>query len=258
MTWGMSMSNQIQYIPLDRILTDFQPKITVAFNKRMKKTHEEWLEYDLLLAVEVIPERQGYYRLVGGFDRHFYFKNFTESKVAPCLVEEATLEVKRHLKILNRLFNKGDTTKPNRVILLRKLEAAKVMLTTIVKKTGFTRSQLVNDYKYDENIPIQHRSSEASITTLNWIASLKKLRNPIIDNEIIEFLYERANETNAARRLSLESVNFLKKLFTSKRSLFELSISDQKKILNRAINFKGSILEIIKKDIDNLLLLTPV
>ncbi|MEF3351805.1 hypothetical protein PV403_01320 [Paenibacillus sp. GYB006] len=240
---------EIISIPLDQIHPDFQIKITNEYVKRMKKSQTDWLNYDLLLAVEKKPNQEGY-RLVGGFDRYYYLKYNSNQSAAPCLLEEPTEDEMLNLKILRRLFNKGETVKENKVIVLRQLQLLMTPISKIVSKTGFSRSQLENEYVYNAIIPLEYRTKDASKKTLNWIANLE---SPPFNKEIINFLYKRANEKDSTKRLTLQSMELLKKLFKNEPLFFTLAVSEQERILSRAINFKGNFLQLLIKDIHELL-----
>lgn len=250
MVAALFIGTEIVQIPLDQIQLDICPDITEEFLKRMLKNHSEWLEYDLLLAVEPLPSGIGF-RLVGGFDRYIYLKKYTKFTSAHCIIEKPSPSMTIvNFKILRRFFNRGEMAKSNKFTILRRLQNAGVNIVTIVKNTGFTRSLLENEYMYKDNIPEQYRFEGTSIKTLNWIATLTI---PPFKQEIIEFLYERANENDSTKRLTQDCIIILQKLFISKPAFFHLLVPNQKKILTRAINFKGNFLQLLIKDVDELL-----
>ncbi|MFC2949212.1 hypothetical protein [Virgibacillus sediminis] len=146
----------------------------------MKKYYKDSDEYDFLLAVEK-DHKDDFYYLVGGVDRYYFLVNHTNRKEAPCIVEEgsATTGV-RNLKLLRRLFNKGDTGKENKLTLLNLLNKGNTKLLEIVRKTGFTTSKIRNEYEFHEDIDSEWITDYTAIKTANWIIGLKlnkKLKN---------------------------------------------------------------------------------
>ncbi|WP_413378109.1 hypothetical protein [Alkalihalobacillus sp. 1P02AB] len=242
------MTIRIENIHLSKIKTINHPHISKEYIKRMQKTFTELSEYDLLLAVE--KEQKGdLFLLVGGVDRHFFMKHYTDMTEAPCIIEERSRSVgKRHLKLLRRLFNRGDIGKENKQTLLELLQEANVRITEIVKITGFTASKIRNEYKIHENVDSNLITQYTSIKAANWISHLN------LEKEVEVFLFERAGLPSGNRyRLTYESMKLINLYFKADRERFDyLTKSEQKKVLNQAINFKGLVVSGLKTIVDDM------
>jgi hypothetical protein len=91
----------IQYIHLAKI----KPDLTVKMTKHIKKLRAVMLDCMQLLIVRK-NKRDGNYTLLSGSDRYDYFKQHTNKKYAPCLVDESSSTV-RFKDLLFRLRNRN-------------------------------------------------------------------------------------------------------------------------------------------------------
>lgn len=234
------MKKEIIYVPLDKIKLIANLKASDAYLKRMKKTEEDLLVYDLLLAVEKI-QGSDEYLLVGGYDRYHHMISVGKEN-APCIIEELSISPNEQgTKILRRLFNNGDSIKENRQIILDLLNRISVTLNFIIKKTGFTNSELKNNYNYHINIPNRFINEHTSEKTMNWIENLS------CSIEVKNFLYERAGlPIGDPKRLTHDNVKLIKIFLKQEPRFNYLTPSEQEKILSYAINFKGMIIHLLK------------
>lgn len=241
------MTTRIHNIHLSKIKTIENPHVSKAYIDRMKKHYKDLDEYDLLLAVEK-DNNNDLYHLVGGLDRYYFLVNHTNRKEAPCIVEEESTTIgSRNLKLLRRLFNRGDTGKENKQTLLNLLSKANIKLTEIVKKTGFTTSKIRNEYEFHEDVDSELITNHTAIKTANWIIGLK------LKKETEKFLLERAGlPQKNPQRLTYESMKLINQYFKEDRFRFDrLPSHQQKKVLNQAINFKGVIVRWLKGIVDD-------
>ncbi|PWK14935.1 hypothetical protein [Tumebacillus permanentifrigoris] len=245
------MNTRIQYIPLDKIRPIFQLETTAAYLKRMSKLKKDLLDYDLLLAVEK-DQNEDFFYLVGGYDRYDFLCNHTNKKLAPCIVEDdSELGNQRLFKLLHRLSNRGDSTKPNRQSVLDLLKQAQVQLDAHRKKIGFSIKFLRTNYEYDNNIPAMFINSNTSEKTMNWIESLP------VSTDVKYFLFERAGlEKGNAKRLSQDSLKIIKNLLKNEPRFHALTPDQQIQVLVCAINFRGIVLSLLKDKVEQLLKVT--
>ena len=239
----------IKSIPLTNIHEPFDVKVSNAYLERMNKAKEDLLEFDLLLAVEKIPDGNEYL-LVGGFDRFHYLKKSTSETHAQCIIEFNNHGDKsRYIKILQRLFDGGDTNKQNRQMALKLAESVKINLTTIVKRTGFTKSLVNNSYKYNPEIESKYINEFTTEKTLNWIQSLTRL-----DPKAKQFLFNSAGlQVKNSKRLTEDSIKIIKKLLKQNDKFYLLSSDEQVTILNYAITFKVRFVDFLSKMIHDYL-----
>lgn len=231
------MKKAIHLIPLNKIRPMFKAKVSDVYLRRMKKTNNNLLDYDLLLAVEK-DSKEEFYWLVGGYDT-YYFLTSSKIKFAPCIIEDSnSIKSEREVKILRRLFNKGDSIKQNRQGILDLLNKAKIPIDYIIKKTGFTKSEIEKNYEYHKNIPKKYINQNTSEKTLNWIESL------IIEQDVKEFLFVSAGlPIGNSKRLTHDNMKIIKS-FLKEESRFDYLTSAQKiKLLSYAISFKGAVLD---------------
>ncbi|PGT89028.1 MULTISPECIES: hypothetical protein [Bacillaceae] len=241
------MTTKIHNISLSKIKPIENLHVSKAFIDRMKKNDKDLDEYDLLLAVEK-DQNFDFYHLVGGLDRYYFLVNYTNRKEAPCIIEEESATIgSRNLKLLRRLFNRGDTGKENKQILLNRLSKANIKLAEIIKKTGFTASKIRNEYEFHENVVTQLITDHTAIKTANWIIGLK------LKKETEKFLLKRAGlPQEDPQRLTYESMKLINRYLKEDRYRFEhLSPHQQEKVLNQAINFKGVMVKWLKGIVDD-------
>lgn len=241
------MTTRIHNILLSQIKPIENLHVSKAYIARMKKYYKDLDEYDLLLAIE--KDRHGdFYHLVGGLDRYYFLANHTNRKEAPCILEEDSVTIgSRNLKLLRRLFNRGDTGKENKQTLLNLLSKANITLAGIVRKTGFTASKIRNEYEFHEDVNSELITDYTAIKTANWIIGLK------LKEETEKFLLERAGlPQKNPQRLTYESMKLINKYLKEDRFRFDrLSPRQQKKVLNQAINFKGIMVRWLKGIVDD-------
>jgi hypothetical protein len=247
----MYVNNRIHSIPLDKIKHTYNVDVTEAYLKRMKKVKDDLLDYDLLLAVEK-DDNLDIYILVGGYDRYKFLLNCSGEKYAPCIIEKSSMsDKKRSLKVLQRLFNKGDTTKTNRQRVLNLLKQAQMRIESIIKSTGFTRSDILTNYQYNEYVPIKFINEHTTEKTMNWIESLT------LTQQVKEFLYKRAGiPSGDKKRLTQDSVKIVKHFLTQEPRFQYLDASEQIKVLRNAISFKGHVVKFLKDMVDEFLNVT--
>ncbi|MEJ8553534.1 hypothetical protein [Tepidibacter sp. Z1-5] len=231
------MKKEIIYIPLDKIKPIIELKTSVAFQKRMKRNDHFLSEYDLILPVEKDPI-EDVYLLVGGYGKYLYMIS-AERESAPCIIEDLSdNQNEQFVKILRRLFNKGDSIKENRQMILDKLN---VTIDYILKTTGFTKSEIQNNYKYNTNIPTKFINKNTSENTMNWVESL------LISQEAKEFLFERAGLSKGnPKRLTHDNVKIIKKFLSEEPRFNYLTPPQQKELLYYLISFKGMVLDRLK------------
>ena len=234
------MTTRIQNILLSKIKPIENLHVSHAFIARMKKNYTDLDDYDLLLAVEK-DHHDDFYHLVGGLDRYYFLVNHTKRKEAPCIVEKHSATIgSRNLKLLRRLFNRGDTGKENKQTLLNRLSKANIKLAEIVKKTGFTASKIRNEYEFHEDVDSELITDHTAIKTANWIIRLK------LKKETEKFLFERAGlPQKNPHRLTYESMKLINKYLNEDRFRFDrLTPGQQKKVLNHLVflikNYKSA------------------
>lgn len=241
------MTDKIIMVPLKDIQPLYPPLISNTFQYRMQMTINHLQMYDLILPVER-HEKTGMYQLVGGYDKYVFLKNQGVEK-APCLVEKYTGPVQQYLKSLRRLHHKGDSTmRNNKLKILSKLSDLRISFKTIMKNTGFKKSEL-QMFRYDPNIPNEYISHSTSTKTMNWIA-----KNKAFSPYVKMFLYKRAHlDKGHPQRLTEEKAAFIEYILKKVNNFERLTESQQIKVLKRCISFKGEFSGMIQKMIDDFL-----
>lgn len=234
------MKKEICSIPLEKIKSPVELQVSDAFQKRIKKTHSLLLDYDLLLAVEKDSFKDTYL-LVGGYARYDYLVSIGQ-KYALCIIEEVSENLsEQHTKILRRLFNNGESSKENKQKILDILSKFNITIDYITKRTGLTKSELQNNYKYHNNIPKKYINEHTSEKTMNWIENLS------VDQSVKSFLFERAGLPQGnSKRLTHDSVKIIKKFLNQEPRFNHLTPIQQVKVLGCAINFRGMVVDLLK------------
>jgi hypothetical protein len=232
------MSNDITYIPIEKIKNEKNPTVSEAYLKRMINYKDDLYIYDLLLPVEKYPN-EDQYLLVGGFDR-FDFMSLTGYKYAPCTTEPYLInESKRNEKILRRLHNNGDSSKENRQSILVHFNVNTI--DSILFKIGITKTEFMQNYCYNPNIPIKYINKHTSYKTMNWIYD--SAFNMIVK----AFLYERAGLPKGnPERFTFKDMDLVRKLLKNDIKLYYIQPNLQIKVLTRTINSNSMTIDILK------------
>ncbi|MBM7571688.1 hypothetical protein [Aquibacillus albus] len=239
-------SNKIEYIPLKKIIPIYNPHITNTYLQRMRSIKNNLLDYDLLLAVEKDSKSDHYY-LTGGSDRYHYLIE-SGKKVAPCIVEDKSNDdLSLYIKIVNRLFNDGESNKQNRKSLLKLIEKIETPLLTVISHTVFTKKQLLNEYRYDELVPSNFINDHTNEKTMNWICKLE------INYEVKKFLYKSAGTPVGPKRLTHDSIKVINQFLKKESRFTQLTASQQIELLSYAISFKGQIIKMLIQFVDEML-----
>ena len=179
------MPTEIRLIPLTNIKPLLNAYIYKTFKDRMKKTRKNLLPFDLLLAVEKSPDEDTYI-LVGGYDRYYYLREYTETNETNCIVEEFVSTEETLFKTLRRLLPKGDADINNKLWVIQTLQGYDISLNRIVEETGIPLNDLKNKYTYRSDIPKDLINDHTTPKTLNEVSKLD------VANESKLFLYKRA------------------------------------------------------------------
>lgn len=234
-------------IPISAIKPISGLTTTKAYLNRMKKLDGKWNTYDCLLAIEK-SNNENSYILVGGYDKYNYLLSIGAEE-AVCLLDKPSQNtVELYYKVLRRLFDKGDSIKANRKTLIDKILELSTSVNDIVNNTGFTKSDIINNYIYNDDIPkIYCNSPHSSEKTLNWIQGLS------INQNTKNFLFERACRPKGdIERLTHENIAIINKFLKKESRFYTLTFEQQICILKQAIYCKGTaLIEILQSMVDD-------
>lgn len=221
-------------IPLDQIKPLYNAKISQAFIARMKKTEKDLKEFDYLLVVEKNPDKNNYL-LVGNYDNYIFLRDHTKIKNAPCIIESPSSDESVYLKILRRVFPKGDSVfKDNRLQLIEILQQLRVSDDDIVAGSGLTKGKLNKEFKYDPDIPDDMINSNTAIRTMNQIQELP------VPPEVKNFLFLRARlQKGDPNRLTGEIFSIIKQFMKGEQRVHHISSNDLISVLKQAFTPKG-------------------
>lgn len=240
------MPLEVQLIPLDKITPIFNANISEAYKKRMNKTSSNLLDYDLFLAVERNQIDDGYY-LLGGYDRYHYLLDCTDSKVAPCIIEDSTTQEEKLLKIIRRLYPSGDNNK-NKERILVMLEELGVDMRRVVDQTPITMNELKRKYHYSPSIPTEFINENTIPIILNEIELLK------VSPEAKSFLFASAGLPKGdPNRLTGQVMSIIKSHIKKDERMKYLTPAQQIRTLKDAFNPKKTILEKLRETVDRFI-----